>query len=303
MDSGSADVIHKADGDSPFIAVASQRLAGDVSAQWIDDFVATFTSKCPVAPEEATIDGRRGVIVDVCPGDGSGRPIFAVTSVGNRGYLTYLYRIDDLEWFRQILETVRLEPANAVDPVDGSGFRHPFTVWLAPGEGWEAVPAESDAYAEFRIPGSSASGDASAVGVILRAIDGGRRDACAETSEAIPLEGGPETVIDYIQLLPGVSLTDERSTEVSGIPAIQAFVEYDPQATSAMTCETELRPFASQPGVDETEVITHVSREVGVRLTAFDIDGQHVVLWTWAETPDWYAVADELIATIEFETP
>jgi hypothetical protein len=38
----------------------------------------------------------------------------ALVSVGGRGYLIWLYRIDDLDWFKEILATVQLHPEDAV---------------------------------------------------------------------------------------------------------------------------------------------------------------------------------------------
>lgn len=123
MGSGTADIIYEREDESPFIALASVPTYGN-EGTWVDEFAESFTSKCPASTEPVTIDVRGGVIVDVCAAD-PGRPLLALVSVplalrADRGYLIYVHRVDDVEWFKEILSTVRLEPVNAVDPVDGS---------------------------------------------------------------------------------------------------------------------------------------------------------------------------------------
>ena len=39
----------------------------------------------------------------------------ALVTTGNRGYFIWLYRVDDIDWFREILATVQLHPEDALD--------------------------------------------------------------------------------------------------------------------------------------------------------------------------------------------
>jgi hypothetical protein len=43
------------------------------------------------------------------------RLLTAFTWAGGRGYFIALHRVDDVEWFKDILDTVRLHPGDAVD--------------------------------------------------------------------------------------------------------------------------------------------------------------------------------------------
>jgi hypothetical protein len=106
QDSPYADIIYEKEADSPFIAVASQLLGGKTAESWATDYLASLP--CPQS-EPVTVDGASGVLGDCELGP------HALVSVGDRGYLIWLYRIDDLNWFKEILATVQLSPANALD--------------------------------------------------------------------------------------------------------------------------------------------------------------------------------------------
>lgn len=191
-------------------------------------------------------------------------------------------------------EPASTEIPSSPAPRIASAFRQPFAYALPDGLGWEAVPSSSDAYAEFRIPDSAPNG--SAVGVILRAIDGGRVDPCATSSERRLLVGGPEAVIEYLDEVPRVELSGQHQTIIDGMSAHVAFVR---TAEATPECPV-LRPFARQDGVEEDEVITQAPPEVGIRVHVLEVGGEHVVIWTWANTPAWYAVAHDLIASFDF---
>jgi hypothetical protein len=102
-----ADVIYEKEQDSPFIAVASQPLGGKTADQWRTDYLALTGASC-AAPEPVTVDGASGVLDDCEFGPQ------ALVSVGGRGYLIWLYRIDDFDWFKENLATVKLHPEDAV---------------------------------------------------------------------------------------------------------------------------------------------------------------------------------------------
>jgi hypothetical protein len=62
---------------------------------------------CSGRQDPITIDGASGIKTGPC--------WYALVSDGQRGYLVWLYRSDDQAMFDQILATVRLSPADAVD--------------------------------------------------------------------------------------------------------------------------------------------------------------------------------------------
>ena len=99
-----ADTIYEKEVDSPFIALASQSLAGKTGDQWAADYVASMDCG-PTEP--ITVDGAPGVLAPQC-GE-------ALVWVGERGYLIWLYRVNDPAWFDQILASVQLDPENAID--------------------------------------------------------------------------------------------------------------------------------------------------------------------------------------------
>jgi hypothetical protein len=101
-----ADVINQRESDSAFIAVASQPLAGRTLDAWATDYMAQFTC---VPTEPVTVDGASGVLSDCAEGP------HALVSVEGRGYVIWLYRMDDTAWFQEILATVQLHPEDALD--------------------------------------------------------------------------------------------------------------------------------------------------------------------------------------------
>ena len=90
--------------DTAFLALASQPLGGRSFDQWVADYPAF--KECGVA-EPVVVDGAQGVVGPECP--------MALVAMEDRGYLIWLYRIDDPEWFDQILATVKLDPETALD--------------------------------------------------------------------------------------------------------------------------------------------------------------------------------------------
>ena len=91
-------------GDTAFLALASQPLAG----RSLDEVVAGYGpfTECG-SPEPVVVDGAQGVVGSECP--------MALVTAEDRVFLIWLYRIDDPEWFKQILATVKLDPAGALD--------------------------------------------------------------------------------------------------------------------------------------------------------------------------------------------
>jgi hypothetical protein len=91
-------------GDTAFIALASQPLAGRSLDEWVADY-GPFT-ECG-SPEPVIVDGAAGVVGPDCP--------MALVTAGDRVFLIWLYRIEDPDWFEEILATVKLDPDAAVD--------------------------------------------------------------------------------------------------------------------------------------------------------------------------------------------
>ena len=90
--------------DTAFLALASQPLAGRSFDQWVAGY-PTF-QECGHA-EPVVVDGARGVVGPDC--------LMALVTTQDRGYLIWLYRIDDPDWFEEILATVKLDPEAALD--------------------------------------------------------------------------------------------------------------------------------------------------------------------------------------------
>lgn len=197
--------------------------------------------------------------------------------------------------------SVAPSPSTTPAPTDVAGsaatFIHPFAYVLPAGVGWDD-PAPYRRYSlEFRISDSGGAG-VSAVGVIVRAFTGGRADPCAPSSADLPIPAGPDAVIEYLKTIPTVEVSGETPVTVDGRPAVQASVTLG----SATADCPDVRPFTADGLSEQTEVISAL-RGVPVRVTAFDVDGEHLVLWTFltGEDQSWYEVADELIASFRFE--
>ena len=91
-------------GDTAFLAVASQPLAGKPLDEWVADY-GPFT-ECG-SPEPVVVDGAEGVVGSDCP--------MALVAAADRVFLIWLYRIDNPDWFQEILATVKLNPEAALD--------------------------------------------------------------------------------------------------------------------------------------------------------------------------------------------
>jgi hypothetical protein len=104
-----ADVIYEKETDSPFIALASQAMAGQAFDAWADAYVSRLIAddaSCASSRDPITVDGAPGFLAEPC--------FVALVSDGQRGYLTWFYRLEDRHWMDAVLATVLLEPADAV---------------------------------------------------------------------------------------------------------------------------------------------------------------------------------------------
>jgi hypothetical protein len=110
-----ADVIYQRETDSPFIALASQPLAGADPDEWTAMAAEILGASDCGATEPVTVDGAEGRLYRGC--------LAAMVTVADRGYLIWLYRINDLDRFKEFLATVQLHPEDAVDAArSGSPF-------------------------------------------------------------------------------------------------------------------------------------------------------------------------------------
>jgi hypothetical protein len=104
-----ADVIYQTAEDSPFIALASMPLGKESADKWASAYMAQVTaddSSC-ASTRPVSVGGATGVMSEGCS--------VALVSDGNRGYLVWIYRVDDTNWIDAVLATVKLSPADAVD--------------------------------------------------------------------------------------------------------------------------------------------------------------------------------------------
>jgi hypothetical protein len=113
-----ADHIYQRETNSPFLDFASQSLGGRSGEQWAAEVLKApaLEATCPAETEPVTIDGAPGMIATLCPNG----LLTALAWVGNRGYFIVLYRIDDLDWFKEVLAAIELHPEDAIDAVPSS---------------------------------------------------------------------------------------------------------------------------------------------------------------------------------------
>jgi hypothetical protein len=98
------DIIADGADENRFLALASQPLGDEAFDSWATRYLGI--EGCDPA-EPITVDGAPGITGTACP--------LALIEAGGRGYLIWLYGIDDLEWFNEILATVKLDPSTAID--------------------------------------------------------------------------------------------------------------------------------------------------------------------------------------------
>jgi hypothetical protein len=99
-----ADIIADGADENRFLALASQPRGDEAFDSWAARYLGI--EDCDPA-EPVTVGGARGISGISCP--------LALVEAGGRGYLIWLYGLDDLEWFKKILATVRLQPDAAID--------------------------------------------------------------------------------------------------------------------------------------------------------------------------------------------
>jgi hypothetical protein len=271
--------------DHLFMVIASQPLAGVAGPAWAD--TVGLTEPCPTS-ERITVDGAEGRLI-TC------NPMRALFWTDDRGYLILLYRSSDepwlddaytTEWFQEVLATVQILP-----PVSGTAdmFVRPFD-YVLPGAPVFDYGTTNASYWEVRVP---AYNDAGAPGgLIVQAIGGGRADPCNAESAVVPLDSGPDSVIQYLRTIPELTVTDASDTTVDGRPARQATVT----ATGGGADCAALWLWGEQT----ESFIT----DLELRLVVVDVDGEHIVVTIFGEpeNPELPALADGIIGSFDFAT-
>ena len=279
-----ADVIFEKQTDTQFIAMASRPLAGQTLNAFADQYlsdVAADGGPCSLVQEPITVDGVAGVVDSTCP--------IALVATEDRGYVVWLYRNDDRDYFREILATVQLEPSAAVQVSDP--FVPAFT-FSFPAEAEFDYGSRNETYFEVRVPAFADAGMPS--GVIVQAIGAGKADPCDAASEPLEIDPGAQSVIDYLKTIPDLAVTDEAPTTVGGLPAVQATVA---GAGDTLACD------GIYAWVEETEPFSAVPLDGPRRLVAVDVGSEHVVLTVFGEDGNsiWPAMASQLIDSITFD--
>ena len=278
--------------DHLFLALRSRSIGNAEPARWIADGLRLL--ECS-SSEPVTIDGAAGAIGT------EGCDAAAVVSDA-RGYLIRLYTssdeawiadVYDRDWFADVLATVRLDPASALNARErAAGFLVPLSYVVPSGPAFAPGPDYGSSYFELRSPAFAEAGTPS--GLIIQAIGGGRADPCDGSSspDVVPIASGPQAVLDYLRTIPGLDVTGDQATTLGGLPAVQAMVETQPAAVSC----SDLHPWAS--GGPESLPAATV-----LRLVVVDVDGQHLVLTVYGEStnPAWDVLADRLVESIRFE--
>jgi hypothetical protein len=165
-------------------------------------------------------------------------------------------------------------------------FVVPFTYTLPAGVGL-TVSVDHLGFYQFR---HSVGGQEFNGGIIVRAVGGGRKNPCLETSDERQLSG-PESFIDYFKTIPTLTVRNVTQTEVDGRAAITAFLEFG-------------APTAACPDVwlwAEEGSITQNSGRASPRVTMVDVGKVHVAILVFGDGA-FLASADSFIASLHFET-
>jgi len=271
--------------DHLFLALASQPLADFSADAWAEDLLAA--EGCSPG-EPLVVDGAEGVIGTDCN--------LALISTDDRGYLIWLYvsgddpevfHVHDRSWFDQMLGTVQLSPQDARSGY-AAEFRLPFGYVLPDGPEFD-YGTTNETWFEIRVPAFAEAGHPG--GVILQAIRNGLVDPCDTRSNTLPIEAGPQAVIDYLKTVRQIEVSDEAAATVGDMAAVEATIV----ATPTSGCSA-VRPF-----LEHTEP---VPADIPLRIVAFDVGDEHLLVTIFgdADNPTWASMADELIDSFQFQT-
>jgi hypothetical protein len=172
-------------------------------------------------------------------------------------------------------------------------FRPAFTYQL-PAEVRVDVMPDTSRFVEFRVPDSDGVGR-SGWFLTVQSIEGGRVFPCSTTPGRIPL-ADPRAAMDYLKTVPSVSVSGETTTTVDGHSALTATLTLDAPDTDC----PQLSLWQSDP-----ESLPEPFRGPGTafRVMLLDVGGNTIAIHTIAtrETTDWFAWADQIIASMHFQ--
>lgn len=169
-------------------------------------------------------------------------------------------------------------------------FRPAFTFLFPTGVTFDYGTVNSTWF-EVRVPEFNDAGHAG--GIILQNIGGGRADQCDGASAAEPIATGPAAVIEYLKTIPELTVTNERATTVSGLPAREATVVADPETPACPDMWL---------WVEDSESFGSIPRGLVLRMISVDVAGEHLVFTIYGEPENsgWKDMADQLIASVVF---
>lgn len=264
-----------------FLEIASQPLAGASGPDWA---ASIFDEPCETS-EPITVDGADGLLIACAR-------LRAMFWTEDRGYLVLLHRspdeawledVYDEAWFQGVLSTVQILPAKIGT---SAPFVRPFD-YVVPGAPVFDYGGREARFWEVRVPAYNDAGHPG--GLIVQAIDG-LVDPCDGESAVLPLDGGADSVIEYLRSIPALEVTDESDMTVDGLPAKQVTVTAT--AGGAECPEPWVWAETAEPFI--TGLV--------LRLVVVDVDGEHVVVTIFGEpeNPELPTLADGIIASFDF---
>jgi len=174
-----------------------------------------------------------------------------------------------------------------------ASFRPSFTYVLPHDVRVDYGPQTSDFF-EFRVPDSGGVGQA-AWFLTVQSVEGGRVFPCSNNGR-IPF-GDAAAAMAYLKDLPSVTVSGETTTQVDGRSARTATLTF---AVPTSDCQ-DLWLWHTDTGP-----LPEAFRDpaTAFRVMLLDVDGKTIAISTIAtqETTDWFRWADEIIATIHFQT-
>jgi hypothetical protein len=167
-------------------------------------------------------------------------------------------------------------------------FVVPFSYRLPAGEGLVVDDSDPTWY-QFRHPKADGQGYDNTI--VVRAVEGGRVDPCAETSAAKPM-ANPQAFFDYFATIPTMRVTGVTPTTIDGNQGLSATVEF-----TAATAECPDIWLWTEEGS-----ITQNGGRGPRPMSIVDVQGKHIMVLR--SGPDSFLQkADEFIASIRFDRP
>jgi hypothetical protein len=189
--------------------------------------------------------------------------------------------------------TPSAEPSVAIptqSPLEGHTptFVVPFSYRLPASEGLVVDDGDPTWY-QFRHPKADGQGYDNTI--VVRAVEGGRENPCAETSPAKPM-ANPQAFFDYFATVPTMSVSNVTPTTIGGYEGLTGTLDF----AAATTACPDVWLWAEEGSI--TQNGGRGSRPISI----VDVQGTHVMLLR--SGPDSFLQnADEFIASIQFDEP